>query len=94
MEAKEAQAPVGPELPQYGIAVNKDHQLWLTIQFGAAFHQVYLCEVTDYEDVAREIHKQIMEAGRQARRDKSGLVVAGGNHDATLRQAQGRKPGR
>lgn len=85
METTETQAPVNPELPQWGIAVNAQHQLWITCQFGAAFHQIYLCEAADYEDVARTFHKQIMEAGRTARRAKSGLVVAGGNHDATLR---------
>ena len=79
------------ELPQYGIAVSPDYQIWLTINYGTAAMSFYLCGPDNYEEVARKIHKNIMDAGREARRARSGLVVAKGNHDATLRQAEGRE---
>lgn len=79
------------ELPQYGVAVTPDYNIWLTINYGTAGMQFYLCGPDNYEEVARKIHKNIMDAGREARRARSGLVVAKGIDDATLREAKRRE---
>lgn len=80
------------ELPQYGIAVmppDKQPTLWLTVNFGAAAMQFYLADTDNYQEVARKIHKNIMDAGVAARRAKSGLVVAQGDVSNHVRPAQG-----
>lgn len=84
------------ELPQYSLAVQGDKDapgldIYLCVSFGAAQHQFYLCNTNNYEQVAREIHKKIMDAGVQGRRAKSGLVVAKGPINASIPKAEGRK---
>jgi hypothetical protein len=82
------------ELPRFGIAVVPPEQapaLWLTIEYGTANLMFYLCDTTNYEEVARKLHKNIMDAGVAARRAKSGLVVAQGDVKLNVRPAQGGK---
>jgi hypothetical protein len=66
------------ELPQWGIATGADNNLYLTVGVGMMWFQAFLCEPDKYEETARKIHKGIMDAGREARRAKSGLLVAKG----------------
>jgi hypothetical protein len=82
------------ELPQYGIGVSPPENnptLWLTIGYGTAQMQFYLCDSTNYEEIARKLHKNIMDAGVAARRAKSGIVVAQGDVSNHVRPAQGRQ---
>jgi hypothetical protein len=79
------------EMPQIGIAVTPDYSIYLTIGFGLAWQQVYLCTPDNYEEVARKIHKAIMDAGREARRERSGLKVATGSEIHGIGKAQGGK---
>ena len=75
--------------PAYGVCVQPDTEgkLWMgmTIQSGSISITAYLCRSANYEEVARELHKGIMEAGRQMRKAEreaaSGLVVAKGEGD-------------
>lgn len=84
-----------PELPQYGLMVEGqkggDMTIYLTIGFAAAQHRFYLCDTTNYEQVARTLHKQIMDAGVQARRAKSPLIEVKGDVDAAVPKVQGGK---
>ena len=79
------------EVPQFGIlAADKD--IYLTISYATMQQQLYLCNITNYEQVARKIHKAIMDAGVQAKRAASGLqVVQGGDVDAAVRDAKRRQ---
>lgn len=75
--------------PAYGICVQPDTtgKLWmgLTIQSESVSLTSYLCRSDNYEEVARELHKGIMEAGREMRKAEreaaSGLVIAKGEGD-------------
>lgn len=82
------------EVPQYGVlAAGKD--IYLTIMYATMEQRVYLCNITNYEDVARKLHKTIMDAGLQAKRAATGLVaVEGAQADAIVREATGREQGR
>lgn len=83
------------ELPQWGVGVSPDYQIILTVSFGLAQHTFYLCDTDNYEDVARKLHKNIMDAGVAARRAKRGIVVATGDVKDHVRPAEGRKlPGK
>lgn len=83
--------------PTFGVSVQPDAQgkLWmgLTVQDEAINIVVFLCRSDNYEQVAREFHKQIMDAGRDMRRAESGLVIAsglnGGDLDAIVQASQG-----
>lgn len=80
------------EMPQIGIAVTPDYSIYLTIGFGLAWQQVYLCTPDNYEEVARKIHKAIMDSGREARRERSGIKRATGSEiHAFGSKAQGRQ---
>lgn len=81
------------EVPQFGVlAAGKD--IFLTIMYATMEQRVYLCNITNYEDVARKLHKTIMDAGLQAKRAATGLVaVEGAQANAVVRQAKGRQPG-
>lgn len=79
-----------PELPSYGVAViGKD--LYLTIQYQTAMMQFYLCNVNTYEEIARKLHKGIMDAGIGAKRAANGtpklVQVKGDQADAVVRKA-------
>ena len=85
--------------PAYGVCVQPDTEgkLWmgLTIQSGSMSVTTYLCRSENYEEVARELHKGIMEAGRQMRKAEreaaSGLAIATGEGDVNAAvQAQRR----
>lgn len=82
------------EVPQFGVlAAGKD--IFLTIMYATMEQRIYLCNITNYEDVARKLHKTIMDAGLQAKRAATGLVaVEGAQANAVVRQATGRKQGR
>lgn len=82
------------DLPKLGVVANgKD--LYLLVMATTSSYQVYLCNINTYEEVARQIHKTIMEAGREAKRAANGLqVVEGAQANAVVRQAKGRKQGR
>lgn len=85
------------ELPQWGIAVSPDYQIMLTVNFQLAQHLFYLCDLDNYEETARILHKNIMDAGVAARRAKRGIVVATGEvkDNVNLGKAQGRQqPGK
>ena len=81
------------EVPQFGVlAAGKD--IFLTIMYATMEQRIYLCNITNYEDVARKLHKTIMDAGLQAKRAATGLVaVEGAQANAVVRQAKGRQPG-
>jgi hypothetical protein len=70
------------ELPQYAIVseANSAGQLVMKLQvsFGMAQHEFFLCTSKNYEQVARLIHKNIMDAGLEMKRAESGLIVAKG----------------
>jgi hypothetical protein len=78
------------EVPQFGVlAAGKD--IFLTVMYATMEQRVYLCNITNYEDVARQLHKTIMDAGLQAKRAATGLqVVEGANANAVVRKAKGR----
>lgn len=83
--------PVRVDLPQLGV-IAQGRDLYLQVQLSTSAYQVYICNIATYEDVARVIHKGIMEAGRDAKRAASGLqVVEGSKADAVVREAKGRK---
>lgn len=79
------------ELPRWGVAVSPDYQIMMTVTFGLAQHMFYLCDLDNYEEVARKLHKNIMDAGVAARRAKRGIVVATGDVKDHVRPAEGRK---
>jgi hypothetical protein len=57
-------------------------------------HDFYLCDVSDnYQDIAKQIHDRINEAGRQGRKAQTGLIVVEGGSDGLRsdRPQQGRK---
>lgn len=78
------------QAPQYGITVMPKAgavtarglpvmMLVLSVDTGASMHTFYLCDAQDnYQDIAKQIHDKINEAGRQARRAESGLIEATG----------------
>jgi len=81
------------DLPKIGIVANgKD--LYLIVMATTSSYQVYLCNINTYEEVARQIHKTILDAGREAKRAANGLqVLKGAEADAVVRKAKGRQPG-
>lgn len=81
------------EVPQFGVlAAGKD--IYLTVMYATMEQRIYLCNITNYEDVARKLHKTIMDAGLQAKRAATGLqVVEGAQANAVVRQATRREPG-
>jgi len=81
-------------LPQFGIAA-QGRDLYLTVQSTTSMYSVYLCNINNYEDVARKLHKAIMDAGVAARRGSRPLHVAGEQEvQDYVRKPQGRKPDR
>jgi len=77
------------ELPQYGVAV-VGNDMYLTIGYATMMQQVYLCNVTTYEEVARKLHKGIMDAGVAAKRASNGtklVEVKGDEAGAVVRKA-------
>lgn len=81
------------EVPQFGVlAAGKD--IYLTVMYATMEQRIYLCNITNYEDVARKLHKTIMDAGLQAKRAATGLVtVEGAQANAVVRQATRREQG-
>lgn len=80
------------ELPQYAIGVDDAGNIWLNVGFQLGQHSFFLCNYSNYEEVARKLHKNIMDAGVAAKRQKSGLIVAEGSlPNATLSNGKGRK---
>ena len=86
------------EKPQFSIVAQSNPakpgkvMIGLQVAFGMALHQFYLCDTKDYEQIARQFHKQIMEAGVQAKRQESGIVVANGEvGNGLVRKAEGRE---
>jgi hypothetical protein len=87
--------------PQYGIVVmpkgtETDERgkpvlmLCLSVSDSATQAQMYLCDAQDnYQDVAKKFHDMICQAGRDARRAQSGLVVVEGGSDAFRTEKQG-----
>src|SRR5215469_3327104 len=81
------------DVPQYGIVVQPNPYLknksflGMQIMTSTGMIQFYMWDTSNYEQFAREIHKQIMDAGVAARRAEKGIVVA----DAPLPKAQGRQ---
>lgn len=57
--------------PQFMIA--------LQIMTPASMSHFYICDVTDnYQDIAKQLHDRLCEAGVNGRRAQSGIVVAKG----------------
>lgn len=89
-----ADEPIYAELPQIGISAKGDRReinLYLTVDFQTAHFEFFICDTTNYEQAARSIHKGIMDAGVEARRNKSGIIVAGGDVNATVPKPERRK---
>lgn len=85
------------EAPQFSVGhmnneVTGKQMLTLQATTSGTLHRFYLCDTSNYEDIARELHKLIMKVGREAKRAESGLVVVeGGMPSALVRKAEGRK---
>jgi hypothetical protein len=90
--------------PQFGISVMPKGteitstgkprlMLVLAVSEAASQHQFYLCDADDnYQDVAQQFANKINEAGREARRAQSGLVVVkGGDSNGLRTEKQGRQ---
>jgi hypothetical protein len=82
------------DIPRVGILAS-GRDLYMVVQTTTSQYQFYIGNINTYEEVARKVHKGIMDAGREARRAASGLqVVEGAQANAVVREAKGRKPGR
>ena len=91
------------EIPQYAVIAQPKGSLTdernrpvimlgLQITTSATFHQYYLCDASDnFQEVAKRLHDKICQAGREARRAQSGLVVVEGGSDALRTEKQGGK---
>lgn len=66
-------------------------KLMLTLMVGTSHLQfsVYLCDSSDYEEAAQLFYDRIIEAGKEARRAETGLVVAKGDSSALRAEKQG-----
>lgn len=84
----------GLELPKYGVlAQGKD--LYLTIQYHTSQAMYYLANIGNYEEVARKLHKGLMDAGRDAKREARGTklhVASGAEVDRVVHESERRKP--
>jgi hypothetical protein len=80
------------ELPQYAVECEANSQgqivMKLVVMFAMARHEFFLCTSKNYEQVARIIHKNIMDAGLEMKRAESGLVVAKGMPDGLRKPTQ------
>lgn len=89
----ETEMSVGGYAPQYGIKVLQKGDektargkpklmLVLTITETASTHDFYLCDASDnFQEIGSALMKRIIEAGRDARRAESGLIVVEGGSD-------------
>jgi hypothetical protein len=71
------------EAPEFAVGHMKNEvtgkeMLTLQATTSGTLHRFYLCDASNYEEVARELHKLIMKIGREAKRAESGLVVVNG----------------
>jgi len=72
--------PIEVEVPQFGVEVQQlqadVYVIMLVFSSSGQQTKVYLCEASqNYQQIAKQIHDGICDAGGQARRMKSGLVT-------------------
>jgi hypothetical protein len=86
-----------PTPPQWRVMtapdLNGKHYLALIVTTELTEHRFFLCMADDAEKTGNQFRKIIHEAGTDARRDQSGIVVANGNLGGldAIRKTQGRK---
>lgn len=95
--------PDSSMVPTYGIKVlpkgsertpggQPKLMLVLAVDSIVSQHDFYLCDASDnYQDIAKQIHDKINEAGREARRAQTGLVVVKGDINGLRTEKQGRE---
>jgi hypothetical protein len=98
MASEETPQVIAVDEPNYAIVINQDsagkHWLGIHVQTTSMQGVFFLCRADTYEEVAREFHAKIMDAGRQARRADIGLVIVDGDKaNAISREAKrGQQP--
>lgn len=84
-----------PDTPKFSIAVTDDEatgiaRAWLIITTDMTVHQFYLCDADGFRNAARQFNDNILKAGQELNKRKSGIVTVKGMPDGLVRSPKGR----
>lgn len=84
-----------PDPPKFSIAVADDENTgkcyaWLLVTTPYTVHQFWLCNADTFRNTAKEFNDNILKAGQEMNKRKSGIVTVKGLPDDLVRPKEGR----
>lgn len=84
-----------PDIPQFSIAVGDDEATgvsaaWLVVSTRMTVHQFWLCDADSFRQAAQQFNDNILKAGQELNKRKSGIVTVKGLPDGLVRSPKGR----